>query len=93
MIELIYRNLCISKTTCRGCKARSELDSVPEYKSSGSCLIPKMCLFDLIDRNMFCQDCYCFDKDTMVCKLLVTDYNGNTCVKELRYYGYWRVSI
>ncbi len=93
MLELIYRNLCISQTTCRGCRARNELEYAPEYKSNGSCLISKMCVFDLIGSDMLCKDCYCVDKDTMICRLLITDYNGNTCIKDLKYYGYWRVLI
>ena len=94
MIELIYRNICFSQVGCRGCKAKNE-SKHPAIgaKFDECCLIKQFCLFDLIGKEMICENCRCFSKESARCKLLEDTWYGEKPIKELKYYGYWKVNL
>ena len=95
LIELIYRNFCFKQTRCTGCKAKDETTILNNaYKSDRCCLIKKLCIFDLIEKEMICEDCPCFSKDDFrCCKLLNDSWYGKKPIKELKYCGYWKVNL
>ena len=95
IIELIYRNYCFSKLGCKRCKAKNE-DTVPsryDVKDDSYCLINKVCVFDFIGMDMYCVNCYCFDKTNNKCLLLKNQYGDRYPVSRHRFYGYWKVTL